>query len=112
MLFPGVNYTTRLAGYTCPMNSLGSRIRQQRLAKGLSQQDLAEKVGVTKGAVSQWELGRTLNIKLPPVIKLCEVLGVSLDYLVHGPSPRHLRGSASPGAAGENPSDPSRNKPT
>lgn len=73
------------------METLGDRIRSQRGVKGYSQQDLASMLGVTKGAVSQWENGRTANVKLVTVLKLCQALGCTLDWLVHGPS----RGSAS-----------------
>lgn len=97
MLHPGVNYAARTAAYTLPMDTLGDRIRHLRGVKGLSQQELADKLGVTKGAVSQWEVGRSANIKLVTALKLCETLGASLDYLVHGPS----RGSSGrpPGGA-------------
>jgi transcriptional regulator with XRE-family HTH domain len=67
------------------METLGERIRCCRNKKWLSQQQLADLLGITKGAVSQWENGRSANIKLVTVLKLCEVLGVTLDYLVHGP---------------------------
>jgi len=38
--------------------SQGSRIRQARKIKGISIEDFAGKLGVTPGAVSQWETGR------------------------------------------------------
>ncbi len=34
-------------------------LRQRRVAAGLSQADLAAKLGLTKAAISQWECGRT-----------------------------------------------------
>lgn len=41
-----------------PSGQLGSRLRQWRKAKGLTQEALAEQVGVSKPAISSWEKGR------------------------------------------------------
>ena len=68
------------------MDTMGDRIRQLRGVKELSQEDLAKKLGLTKGAISAWENNRSANVKLKTVLVLCEILGCSLDYLVHGPS--------------------------
>lgn len=38
--------------------SRGRKIRQIREARGMTPAEFAEAVGVTKGAVSQWETGR------------------------------------------------------
>lgn len=37
--------------------SLGDSIRRARLARGLTQVELAPRIGVTQGAVSSWEQG-------------------------------------------------------
>lgn len=99
MLHPVVNYATRVASYTARMETMGERIKFHREAKGLSQSDLAKICGVTKGAVSQWELGRSKNVKNAPWLKLVETLGVSGDYLVNGVS-RGPRGKPPTGAHG------------
>lgn len=65
---------------------MGERIRMLRLARGLSQDQLSKKLGVTVGAVSQWESGATENIRLRTFLELCEVLVVTPHYLVLGPS--------------------------
>lgn len=51
-----------------------------RRAKGLSQEELAEQVGVSRQAVSKWENGEAAP-DLQKLLMLSEVLGVSLDYL-------------------------------
>ena len=66
------------------IESMGERIRERRLAKGMTQLDLANAVGVTESAVSQWELGGTKNIKLDNFLRLLDVLDVTHTYLVHG----------------------------
>jgi len=67
---------------------MGERIRLLRKAKGMTLQDLAQAVGVTKAAVWQWERGATANIKLVTFLRLVQVLGTSADYLVHGADER------------------------
>lgn len=64
----------------------GDRVRQYRQAAGWSQLELAQKVGVTEGAVSSWEQGRTgataANVaKMEDLFKLEEGrLGYLLGY--------------------------------
>ena len=59
---------------------IGDRIRAARLAKGLSQEQLGEKLGVSFQAVSTWEQGKFLpdSDRLPVLAK---VLDLSLDSL-------------------------------
>jgi transcriptional regulator with XRE-family HTH domain len=51
-----------------------ARLKTARLAEGLSQTDLAEKVGVTQPAVSNWELGN-VEPRPPQLQQLERVLG-------------------------------------
>ncbi len=61
--------------------SMGKRIMQLRKEKGLTQEQLAEKVGVSAQAVSKWENDVSCpDISILP--KLCEVLGVTTDELL------------------------------
>ena len=57
------------------------KIVELRKQKGLSQEELAERLGVSRQAVSRWELGNTLP-DIPNLLQLCELFGVSADYLV------------------------------
>lgn len=60
---------------------LKKRIRDLRSARGLSQVELAEKLGVTKQSVSNWEND---NIQ-PPIemlVKIADFFSVSTDYLL------------------------------
>jgi transcriptional regulator with XRE-family HTH domain len=56
---------------------MGTRIRALREARELTQTDLAVAVGVTKTAVSAWETGHAVNIRLQTFLRVLEVLGVS-----------------------------------
>ena len=58
----------------------------------MTQLQLATQLGVTKGAVSQWELGGTQNIKLKTWLKLLEVLHTTAEYLVSGATPASSSG--------------------
>lgn len=56
-------------------------IRLARFLSGMSQSDFAKAVGVTPGAVGQWENGKTMPN--PRKLKLIsEVLGVPIERLL------------------------------
>ena len=61
--------------------SLGKRISQYRKSKGLTQDKLAEQLGVTAQAVSKWENDQSCpDITMLP--KLAEIFGISTDTLL------------------------------
>lgn len=66
------------------MEPLEQRIKRLREARGLSQQAVADKVGVSRVAVTKWESGMTANLKLGNLLSLCELFGVSVEELVRG----------------------------
>lgn len=52
-----------------------------RKQAGLSQEQLAEKLDVTRQAISKWE-GSISSPDIPNVLKMCELFGVTTDYLL------------------------------
>ena len=60
---------------------LGQRIRTARLAAGLSQEQLAEEVGLTSQHISHTEVAST-KISLPSLVKVANVLQTSVDKLL------------------------------
>ena len=56
------------------------KIIQARKAKALTQEDLAEAVGVSRQAVSKWETEEA-KPDLDKLVAICKVLDLSLDYL-------------------------------
>ena len=61
--------------------SLGVRIRELRIEKGLSQPQLAELIGVAKSAISFWE--NDINEpKANYIIKMAKCFNVTTDYLL------------------------------
>lgn len=53
-----------------------------RKKNGLSQEDLADKLGVSRQAISRWELGSTMP-DATNLLQLSDLFGVSVDYLLH-----------------------------
>ena len=63
--------------------TIGSRIAKFRKAKGMTQEDLANQLGVSSQAVSKWENDASCpDISLLP--QLSKVLGVTTDELLTG----------------------------
>lgn len=62
--------------------SLATKLVSLRKEKGLTQIALAEKLDVSRQAISRWEVGTSVpstdNLKV-----LCELYGVSVDYLLN-----------------------------
>jgi len=61
---------------------IGTQIRQFRINKGLSLQDVAERIGVTKKTVGNYETNKT-NIKLETLKHLCMIYDVDFDSLMN-----------------------------
>lgn len=66
-------------------NSLGNRILELRKAKGWSQSDLADKVGISYAQIGRYE---TKGAQPPAEVikKIAEALDTSVDYLIFGSS--------------------------
>ncbi|MDR3289187.1 MAG: helix-turn-helix domain-containing protein [Peptococcaceae bacterium] len=61
--------------------ALGEKLLQLRKSKGLSQEQLAMHIAVSRQAVSKWELGETMP-DTDNVVQLSKLLGVSTDFLL------------------------------
>lgn len=62
---------------------IGKFIFQCRKAKGFTQSQLAEQLGITDKAVSKWETGKSMpDVSL--LTSLCEILGITLNELLAG----------------------------
>ncbi len=63
-------------------NLIAQRVKELRLASKMTQSQLALKVGAKqKQTIAQWEKGTSVP-PLSSCMKLAEIFGVSLDYLV------------------------------
>ena len=63
------------------MERIGIIIRSHRIAKGLTQEELGNKVFVSKQAVSKWETGKTLP-DIEMMRKLCDILEINKDEIL------------------------------
>ena len=59
----------------------GDKLKQYRLKEGLSQEQLAEKIGVSRQAITKWETKRGLP-DVENMIILAELFKLTLDELV------------------------------
>lgn len=60
--------------------NFGKKIQNLRKREGLTQEELAEKIGVTRQTISKWELGET-SPDLNLLDKISKCFGISLDEL-------------------------------
>lgn len=67
--------------------SMADRILSLRKTKGISQEELAEEIGVSRQAVSKWESEQS-SPDLDKVILLSDYFGVTTDYLLKGIEPQ------------------------
>ncbi|MBQ6863900.1 MAG: helix-turn-helix transcriptional regulator [Clostridia bacterium] len=65
------------------------KLRQIRLAKKISQVELANLLGVTKQSVSNWE-NDNIQPSIEMLVKISNVLSVSCDYLLGIDNKRYL----------------------
>ena len=66
--------------------NMADRIQYLRKAKGISQEELADKVGVSRQAVSKWESEQSTP-DLEKIIILSDFFGVTTDYILKGIEP-------------------------
>ena len=60
---------------------ISEKVLQLRKANNLTQEELAEKLNVSRQSVSKWESGQTIP-ELEKLIALSEVFQVTTDYLL------------------------------
>ena len=58
--------------------TIGEKIAHLRTVQGLSQEQLAEKINVSRQSISKWEMDQALP-QIDKVLQLCEILDVSAD---------------------------------
>ncbi len=66
--------------------NISDRIQHLRKSKGISQEELADKIGVSRQAVSKWESEQT-SPDLDKIILMSDFFEVTTDYLLKGIEP-------------------------
>lgn len=65
------------------LQEMGARLWQRRKQFGLSQEELAERVGVTSQMISSAERGKKA-MRPENIVRICAALEMSTDYLLTG----------------------------
>ena len=61
---------------------VGEKIRNARLNRRMTQEELGNAIGVQKSAIAKYEKGRVVNIKRSTLKKLSDVLGIAPSELI------------------------------
>lgn len=67
------------------MSKIGSRIKDLRNEKNMTQEQMAQQLHVTRQAVSNWETGKT-QPDIETLTKIAALFGVSAEELIYGES--------------------------
>ena len=94
------------------VNMLAENLALLRNIRGMTQEEVAEVIGISRQSYSKWEQGETIP-DIEKCARLAEFYGVSIDSLVHqdeeigktrvAPAPmgKHLWGTVAMGAKGQ-----------
>jgi len=74
-----------------PRTSFGNRLAAIRKEKGISQNELAQAMGITQCAVAHWER-RSISLTPEQIVRLVQVLDVTYDQLFGKNKPLHKTG--------------------
>lgn len=59
----------------------GERLREERIAQNLTQEDMAKKLGITRQAYGNYETGKR-DVDSQTLVNIVKILNVSSDYLL------------------------------
>jgi transcriptional regulator with XRE-family HTH domain len=65
------------------MNNIGKTIMRLRKEKNITQEQLAEKLNVTRQAVSNWENGKT-QPDIDTIVKIAGIFEVEVEEIIYG----------------------------
>ena len=68
------------------MKDIGKNIKQRRIDRNLTQDELAEKLFVTRQTVSNYEIGKS-RPDVDMLTRIAEVLETDVNALIYGPAP-------------------------
>lgn len=63
---------------------IGERIKKRRSELGMTQQELADAVQISRNSLSRIETAAVPNMTVYTAMRLAKVLGISMDFLVYG----------------------------
>lgn len=62
--------------------SMSEKIKELRISKGLTLEQVASVVGVGKSTVRKWETGMIANMRKDKIVNLAKALGTTPEYLM------------------------------
>lgn len=71
------------SGKEAAMNAFGNFLYSLRKARGMTQQELADRLDVTNKAVSKWETGEAFP-ETAQLVPIADIFGVTVDELLRG----------------------------
>ena len=80
--------------------SFADRLKEARRSCGLSQEELAEQLDVSRQAVGKWEQGQSYP-EVEKLLTLCAVLNTSMDALMADELPKSCRTETNPSSPSE-----------
>lgn len=60
---------------------MNNRLRETRLERGISQEEIAKAIGVSRSTYTNYELGNR-EPSLQTFVKICDFFDISADYLL------------------------------
>jgi transcriptional regulator with XRE-family HTH domain len=81
---------------TKPRTNFGHRMAETRERAGLTQQQLADRLGTSQRAIARWERD-SVALRPDQLFVLADALGVSLDYLIGRGEERQATTKGPPG---------------
>lgn len=70
--------------------SVGEKIKEMRLSRGMTLEELGNRVGVGKSTVRKWETGMIANMKRDKIEKLADALDIPVWELMEWKRPSEL----------------------
>ena len=64
--------------------NMGQRLKEARKSRGMSQDVLAEKIGASRGVITNIEHNKITKPQPMVINALCSVLGISKEWLIDG----------------------------
>lgn len=71
----------RIDDFEVDMSTFTKRLKELRLKKKLSQDQLSYKTGLSQSAIGNWEIGKSIPVATA-VVTLAKYFGVTTDYLL------------------------------
>lgn len=62
--------------------TIGERLKRLRLERGMTQEEVGNVLGITKGAVQKYENGQITNFRSDTIRQLCTLFGIAPAYFI------------------------------